>query len=393
MMNRLILAPLLLIIFTSLACGQSTPSTPFPTPEASVFESGRTAYGFFPSPPEATLQSVLNHFKEMSRHADFVLFQHTIPWQDFGGGVNGESQGRTDIRNQMTLAVQNGLEAVYVVDALNGLNRREFIGLPDGWDPSFANPDVRAAFTNYTLWLVREFHPRYLGLASEINTYMDAHPEDAANYISLYQSVYAMVKAEAPETQIFVTFQWEDLNNLFSMAAEGRQPYDTNWDQIEAFEPNLDLWVISSYPFAVFQSGAEIPSDYYTPLLSRTSKPLAVAEGGFTSRPTPPFPGDEQSQMDYLNAIHIQLGGERLDFWVYLILNDFNLDSYAKLMRKDGLSDENINTLGMFASVGLRQFDGTPKPASKFGILSALTLLSCATTLIRNTHNYDPLPT
>ena len=59
----------------------------------------------------------------------------------------------------------------------------------------------------------------------------------------------------------------------------------------------------------------------------------------------------------------IRLGGERLKFWVYLLLNDFNLNSYAKMMRKDGLSDENINTLGMFASVGLRQFDGTPKPA------------------------------
>jgi hypothetical protein len=362
MMKPPILSALLLLL-VGLACGKSAPSTPFPTPEASVFESGRTAYGFFPSPPEATLPSVLNHFKDLGRHADFVLFQHALPWQEFVNGVNGESQSRTDIRNQMTLAVQNGLEAVYVVDPLNGLNRREFMGLPGGWEPSFANPDVRAAFTNYTLWLVHEFHPRYLGLASEINTYMDAHPEDAANYISLYHSVYTLVKAEAPETQIFVTFQWEDLNNLFSMAAEGRQPFDTNWDQIEAFEPNLDLWVISSYPFAVFESGADIPPDYYTPLLSRTSKPLAVAEGGFTSLPTPPFPGNEQSQVDYLNAIHNQLGGERLDFWVYLLLNDFNLDSYAKMMRKDGLSDDNVNTLGMFASVGLRQFDGTPKPA------------------------------
>jgi hypothetical protein len=236
------------------------------------------------------------------------------------------------------------------------------MGLPAGWEPTFANPDVRAAFTNYTLWLVREFHPKYLGLASEINTYMDAHPEDAANYISLYHSVYTLVKAEAPDTQIFVTFQWEDLNNLFAMAAEGRQPYVTNWDQVEVFEPNLDLWVISSYPFTVFKTGAEIPADYYTPLLSRTSKPLAIAEGGFTTLPTPPFQGDELSQVDYLNAIHNQIG-ERLNFWVYLLLNDFNLNSYAKMMRKDGLSDENINTLGMFASVGLRQFNGTPKPA------------------------------
>ena len=88
-----------------------------------------------------------------------------------------------------------------------------------------------------------------------------------------------------------------------------------------------------------------------------------MAEGGFTSRANPPFPGDEQSQVDYLNAIHEQLGGERLKFWVYLLLNDFNMDSYAKLMRQQGLGNRDIETLGMFASVGLREFDGSPKPA------------------------------
>jgi hypothetical protein len=67
--------------------------------------------------------------------------------------------------------------------------------------------------------------------------------------------------------------------------------------------------------------------------------------------------------MTYLNAIHEQIGGERLAFWVYLLLNDFNLDSYSEMMRQEGLSDQNVETLGMFASVGLREFDGTPKPA------------------------------
>lgn len=368
-MKRILFVTLILSL-AALACGKQVPATPFPTPQASVFDLGRTTYGFFPSPPEASLPSVLQHFKDIAQHADFVLFQHNIPWEDFLNGVDGESQARTDIRNQMTLAVQNGLDAVYVVDALNGLNRREFLGLPEGWEASFANPDVRSAFTNYTLWIVRQFHPRYLGLASEINTYMDAHPEDAANFVSLYHSVYALVKAEAPETQIFVTFQWEDLNNLWEVAAEGRQAYDTNWDQMEIFEPNLDLWVISSYPFAAFPSGADIPADYYTPLLAQTlrqaqggaPKPLAIAEGGFTSLATPPFPGDEQSQVDYLNAIHAQIG-DRLVFWVYLLLNDLNLESYARLMRQQGLGDDDIQTLGFFASVGLREFDGSPKPA------------------------------
>ncbi len=358
-MKRLFLITLVLIL-AALAC-ESTP-TPFPSLQDSVFDAGRTTYGFFPSPPEASTASILHHYKSLGQHADFVLFQHNLPWEDFAAGVEGESQKRTDIRNQMTLARQNGLEAIYVVDPLNGLNRREFMGLPAGWEASFANPQVRTAFTNYTLWIVRQFRPRYLGLASEINTYMDAHPEDAANYLSLYHEVYARIKAEAPETQVFVTFQWEDLNNLIPTAAEGRQAYATNWEQVEAFEPNLDLWAISSYPFVIFQSGSQMPEDYYTPLLARTSKPLAVAEGGYTSRPVGPFPGTPQDQVAYLNAIHAQIG-ERLRFWVYLLLNDFDLDSYAEAMRKQGLSDENVNTLGMFAAVGLREADGTPKPA------------------------------
>ena len=362
-MAKRILLALTAIAISLLACGETTPEPASPTPVPSAPVSGRTAYGFFPSPPEVSLESVLEHYRSLGEHADFVLFQHAIPWEDFLEGVDGDTTSRKDIRNQMALARQNGLEAIFVVDPLNGMDRREFMGLPEGWQPGFGNPDVRAAFTNYTIWIVREFHPRYLGLASEINTYLDAHPEDVEDFMSLYQAVYPLVKAEAPYTLVFVSFQWEDLNNLWEPAAEGRQAYQTNWDQMEAFEPNLDLWVISSYPFAAFASGGDIPPDYYTPLLARTSKPLAVAEGGFTSRPNPPFPGGPEDQVAYLNAIHDQLGGERLVFWTYLLLNDFNMDSYASMMRGLGLDEANIQTLGMFASVGLREFDGTPKPA------------------------------
>jgi hypothetical protein len=234
--------------------------------------------------------------------------------------------------------------------------------MPDGWEASFANPDVRAAFTNFTLWIVRQFSPGYLGLGSEINTYLDAHPEDAENYLSLYREVYDRVKGEAPDTQVFVTFQWDDLNNMFEPAAEGRPAGQTNWEQVEAFEPRLDLWAISSYPYFAFPSGEGIPSDYYTPLLERTSKRLAVAEGGWTTTPLGPIQGDEQGQVGYLQAIHDQLG-ERLSFWVYLVLTDFNMDSYAEFMRQQGRPESDIEGLSMFAAVGLQQFDGTPKPA------------------------------
>jgi hypothetical protein len=353
---------ILILVLTSLACGQSGPVTPFPTRESPASESGKTIYGFFPSPPKATLVSVIIHYKDLGNYADFVLFQHSIPWADFETSIEGDSKSRTDIANQEILARQNGLDSVYVVDPLNGLNRREFLGLPSGWEPSFAHPRVRAAFTNYTLWIVRTFHPHYLGLASEINTYMDAFPEDAPNFVSLYHEVYALIKAEAPDTQVFVTFQWDDLNNMWPQPEEGnRQKFDVNWEQIEAFEPDLDLWAISSYPYFVFPN-ASFPADYYSRLLAQTSKPVAVAEGGYSSRDFGSISSTPEDQVDYLKAIHDQLG-PRLVFWVYLVLNDFDMASYSKASDQQGVSSTDLNTLRMFQTIGLREMDGTPKPA------------------------------
>lgn len=360
-MNRKLAAALFALLLAALACSSGGAPAPLPTLESSPYDLGRTLYGFFPSPPEATTQSIIDTYAAIGQHGDVVLLQQNIPWQEFAESAEGESQAVTDIGNQFLLARQNGLEVIFVVDPLNGLDRRQFSQLPDGWEASFANPDVRAAFRNFTLRIVREFRPRYLGLASEINTYQDTNPADFPFYMSLYNETYALVKAEAPETQVFVTFQWEELNNLMPTVAQGA-PYDVNWHQVEQFEPNLDLWAISSYPFVIFPSGADIPADYYSPLLARTLKPLAVAEGGYSSEPVASFPGDPQSQVDYLNAIHSQIGGDRLAFWIYLIINDFNLDSYAAYLEQNGLGGQ-MDTLAWFSHVGLTEADRTPKPA------------------------------
>ena len=360
-MQRIFVFIFILFIITT-ACGSGTPSIP-PTPQVSVFSSTKTTYGFFPSPPEVTLESVFNTFKDIGKHADFVLIQQNAAWEDFETNVDGESQTRTDLINQVKLARQNNLEYIFVIDALNGLNRREFYGLPIGWDANFANPKVRSAYKNYALWVVKSFHPHYLGLASEINTYMDAYPEDAKNFISLYNEIYALIKAEAPETQIFVSFQWDDLNNMFPQPEEGnRKKFDVNWGEVEAFEPNLDVWAISSYPYFIFPSGKDIPTDYYTPLLTRTSKPVAIAEGGFSTQNFGQLKDTPEDQVAYLNTVHNQLG-PRLAFWVNTLMSDFDLDSYAAEMKKNGRNPKDAQTLGNFAYIGLQNFDGTPKPA------------------------------
>jgi hypothetical protein len=344
------------LLLAMLACQLTQPSPPTP----SVFDSGRTVYGFFPTPPEVNLLSMWNIFHAIGEHGDVVLIQQSVPWNEFRTGIDGKSKKIEDIRNQVHLAWLNGLDAIFVVDPLNGLDRRQFAELPpDLAGADFGNNVIRSAYQNYALRLVREFHPKYLGLASEINTYADAFPADFQNFLSLYRDTYKKIKQESPNTRVFVTFQWEDIHNVNRFANQKDSTID--WERIEAFEPNLDLWVISSYPFVAFDTAKEIPKDYYASLLTRTGKPLAVGEGGFGSQGISPFHGTPQDQVDYLNAMHDQIG-KRLAFWIYLILDDFNMDSYRQFFESQGMGNQ-VETLRFFSIVGLRERNGTSKPA------------------------------
>lgn len=102
------------MIAALLACGQPAPSSPTPTPPppaitASALGAEREAYGFFPSPPEPTLEGVLDHFTALSEHADFVLLQPNIPWEDFLHSPESDSKSRENLRDQVVLARMNGL--------------------------------------------------------------------------------------------------------------------------------------------------------------------------------------------------------------------------------------------------------------------------------------------
>ena len=368
-MKKTILIPFGILFLSILACEDSvasvtqTPATK-PTPIASVFDSTDTSYGFFHSPPEFTIESLIATLDGISEHGSIILVQQAIPWEDFIENPNTDAQDFIDLKNLMILAGQRNLEPIFVVDPLNGLDRSQFSPLPSKLQGgNFATPGIRSAFTNFALSLVREFHPRYIGLASEINTYADAHPDDFSNFVSLYREVYDAIKAESPGTQVFVTFQWDDLNNAIPFDVIDGEPFQPKWEQIEIFEPQLDVWAISSYPFVVFERAADIPQDYYTPLLSRTDKPLAIAEGGVNSRPIGQFPGTPQDQIDHLNAINTQLG-DRLAFWIQLVLFDINAEFYRDFLAENGM-ETTADTILWFGAIGLLETDGTPKPALK----------------------------
>jgi len=371
-MRRLIFI-ILVLGLTTFACGEETAfsTTVIPREEItrlqrSVFEARGTAFGFFPTPSEFSIESVVKTVQGISEHADVILLQDEIPWGEFIESADADSKTLEERRGMVNLAAQNGLAPVIVIDPLNGLDRREFQGLPRKLAKgNFGTSEIRSAYKNYAIRIAREFQPRYLGLASEINTYMAAYPEDAENYLSLYQETYDAIKAVSPDTQVFVTFQWDQLVNPVLLGEAVQQDADNalsiQWQYVDAFEPKLDLLVISSYPCFFFGSGSAIPEDYYTPLLTHTEKPLAVGEGGCSTVDLGQLHGTVQNQIDYLNTLDAQLR-ERLAFWIYLLYNDIKIESFVPVMKRAGKSDD-IETLSYFVNMGLTDVNGNPKPS------------------------------
>ncbi|MDZ7844804.1 MAG: hypothetical protein U5K99_08395 [Anaerolineales bacterium] len=336
----------------------AAPAEAAPPAAREIFDFSSTGFGFFPTPPQPTVNSSTQNIKAMSEHADVLLFQEAVPWEVFQAGVEVESSRISGIGDIIDYAGFYGMQPILVIDPLNGLDRREFQGLPETWgEADFSNSEIRTAYKNFAVRIAREFKPHYLGLASEINTYLDAFPEDQEHFLSLYRETYAAVKAESPETRVFATFQWDDLNRL---DGDGT-PYDVKWDQIEAFEPQLDIWAISTYPHFFFEGPDDIPDDYYTRLIERTDKELAVAESGWTSEDAGAFSGTPGEQVDFLLELDAQIG-ESLVFWINLIYANLDWDAYRLIFEEQGV-EKDMETLSNFVYLGLINADGTPKPA------------------------------
>ena len=80
-----------------------------------------------------TQESILATYKALGEHGNAVLFGRNVPWKDFLRGPNADAAEMPELRWMIQLSRQNNLEPVFVIDPLNGLDRRRFMSLPDGW--------------------------------------------------------------------------------------------------------------------------------------------------------------------------------------------------------------------------------------------------------------------
>lgn len=300
------------------------------------FEMGTAA---IPSQP-LTTEGWTEAFDTLEAHSDFILHHVKIDWELFQNSVfEGSTPAFEHLNFISAMANQRGLKLFIVIDPLSSDRTAIDPALPIGQD--FHTERVRTALKNCALRVVRDYQPAYLGIFSEINTYLKSHANEISAVISLIEETRELVRTNSPSTIITTTFQFELLN--------GKVDGTPQWAVLQDIEPKLDVIGISTYPSPWFVSPAEIPDDYYEVLRTYSSKAIIVAESGWPSAGNSEFHGSEQNQDHFLVRFLQLTSNLDLQLWIWWFFHDWEGQGYPEY----------------FKSMGLKKADGADKAAWK----------------------------
>jgi hypothetical protein len=314
---------------------------------ASVDESSRAgerpfAMGFLPIPRQPLSQeSWLETWDQLlKRNAEFVRTNVEVDWEDFLESPDPQSFGQLQhLTFAGGMAKRTRLKSLLVITPTDSNTGEFYKSLPKRMGNSFGDKQVRQAFANCTIRIAKDYKPEYLALGNEINSYFKRHPDDVANFFSLYEEIYTAVKKVSPATRITISLQYELLTGTFDGTPQ--------WTLLDQFGAHLDVLAISTYPSPFFGDPARIPDDYYTQLSRHGKQPVIVVESGWPTQGNKKLGASPENQDRFLTRFVELTAGLDLDLWIWWFLHDWDGEGYPDF----------------FKSMGLRTANGIPKPS------------------------------
>ncbi len=350
----LLMATWIAVAVAIAGCGRGSSAS---TREAKSGPARSFMMGFSTVPRELNARAYADTFNLAAQQGEMVLIQRTPPWSDFlpGASISPDTAGTTASEKKQIASKK--LKLFFAIDPTDGATGRDRLAdLPASLaGKNFTDADVRAAFLSYAKYVAVNYKPQYLALGVEMNQYYQKDKAGFASFQTLYAQAYDEVKKISPQTQVTVTFQYEDLQGLLPTADQ----HFPDWQLVRAFDPRLDFVAISTYPSFAFASAAAIPADYYTQLAAFTDRPIAIAQMGYASAPDAQHlnDGTEQDQAAFLKRALADAAQMRMPFVVWFAAWD---PSFAK-----------DNAYNVFRYIGLLRSDGSEKPAWRTWVTAA----------------------
>lgn len=204
---------------------------------------------------------------------------------------------------------------------------------------------TRQTYIDSAAAFAEKYRPAYLGIGIEVNILFEKSPADFNAFVTLFGEVRDAVKRKSPSTQVFTVFQLERMKGLHGGLFGGvNDPALAQWPLLDRF-PQADIVAFTTYPGLIYGTPAEIPSDYYTDVLARTSKPVAFTEIGWhASADITGWESSDAEQAAFVARFFTLTRDVKpsLDVWSFLY---------------------DPQTVRPFNSMGLLRSDGTSRPA------------------------------
>ncbi|MFQ5690936.1 MAG: hypothetical protein ACE5HQ_11780 [Gemmatimonadota bacterium] len=328
-----------------VACGGDGGTGPIasPSPPARTY-----AMGWAPSLPRPEEGLFFQVVDSMARVAEVTIIQQAAPWPELLSGAPMDSLV-ADRGGLADFLRGKGLDIVFLVDPLDGLDRRKEPPELTSLGHSILEPPIRALHDEWVRRIAQRVHPEYMGLASEVNTL--AARGDSTLFAAIEDMINTLapqVRQLSPGTQVFVSFQVDEANGFL-----GAESFD-HFALIDDFD--IDALGLSSYPVFAFDTPAEVPDDYLARFDQATDLPLIMVEGGWSSRNTQLLQATPQEQVDYFRRYETLMDGVGAKLWVLLTFTDLDIDSL-------GLPPDRADALSNFAFMGIMDVDLRRKPS------------------------------
>lgn len=202
---------------------------------------------------------------------------------------------------------------------------------------------TRQTYKNTAATFAKKYALKYLGIGIEVNT-LYAKSLDFDAFVQFYNEVYDAVKAESPDTKVFIIFQFEGMKGLNGGLFGTNDPAQAQWSILDRF-PKSDLMAFTTYPDLIYKDPSEIPSDYYSEIRKHTGKQIAFTEIGWHNEASPPgWESSEAEQADFVKTFFNNTRGLNQEFSIWSFMFD-------------------QDTTEPFRSMGLYRRDGTAKTA------------------------------
>jgi len=341
-----------------------------------------------------------HHIAQDSNLAGFHMEWFGVPWREFAAGQTPPEAWLREMDAIRGLEQRLGLPVYLALTPIGGSRDRLAPNATGTYaltmDDSFGaaceaidtRPDyesvIRPGYRNYVSYMIRRFQPRFVALSIEVSIYALRCPSAWNAMKRLLNETYDMVKSEHPGLPVFQTYQIDVL-----WQADSGQP--CFGFQRGCLAQNLqpladlksDVFAISTYPAFLFvHNGGQLPDDYLTVFAGLTGKPLAIAETGF---PALPYVGHSGNAC----VAGVPASGDTQAWWMARVLRDADVvkmpfviwwsnedllpepvavpcdcsDSTVWCQFLQSLDVSGRDTLRGDATMGLRDFDGTPHPA------------------------------